>query len=163
MSAFRPTTSADYDFLIKMLGLAAGLPEDQQHHDQVLATPELSRYIIGWMRRDDLGVLAMDNSGTPIGAAWLRYLTAENPGYGYVSDDIPELSIAVIDRWRRRGVGRALLRAVLEAARGHGTSVVSLSTGRGSYQARLYASEGFRVVGSIEGGETVVMIADLTT
>ena len=41
--------------------------------------------------------------------AWLRRFTAAEPGYGYVADDVPELSIAVYPEFRRQRVGTLLL------------------------------------------------------
>jgi GNAT superfamily N-acetyltransferase len=108
------------------------------------------------MRPDDFGVVAVDSADRPVGAAWLRYLTAADPGYGYVRDDVPELSISVVEPWRGRGVGRALLRAALDAARDRDVRAVSLSVERANFAARLYAAEGFRTVESFENSDTMV-------
>ncbi|MET8086249.1 GNAT family N-acetyltransferase [Micromonospora sp. NPDC005237] len=87
---------------------------------------------------------------------WFRHLSAEDPGYGYVADDVPELTIGVLRAWRGRGVGRALLRTVLGAARDRGIRTVSLSVERANAAARLYASEGFRTVESFTDADTMV-------
>ena len=39
---------------------------------------------------------------------WVRLLRAEDRGYGYVDDDMPELTVAVKREWRGQGVGTAL-------------------------------------------------------
>lgn len=60
---------------------------------------------------------------------------------------MPELSIAVAPEWRGRGVGRALLVALIERARQDGEPGLSLSVSRRNPVARrLYESLGFRQV-----------------
>ena len=124
-----------------------------------MADPPLAHYVNGWMGSNDLGVIAVSPTGLPIGAAWLRYLPATEPGYGYVRDDVPELSMGVVASWRGRGVGRTLLRSVLDAARTAGVPAVSLSVERANIAARLYESEGFRAVKSFDHADT--MLVDL--
>ena len=103
--------------------------------------------------------LALDGSGRPIGAAWLRCFTADDPGYGFVADDVPELSIGVVDGWRGRGVGRALLRAVVRSAVEQGAQRISLSVERANRARELYLDEGFVVVE--EGRDADTMVLDL--
>ncbi|MFG3559032.1 GNAT family N-acetyltransferase [Micromonospora sp. NPDC047557] len=153
----RAATPADADFLVDMLVEAVNwLPERDWPRERILADPALAHYVTGWMRPTDVGVVAVDRAHRPLGAAWFRHLSAEDPGYGYVADDVPELTIGVRPAWRGRGVGRALLRAVLDAARDRGISTVSLSVERANAAARLYASEGFRTVESFEDADTMV-------
>ncbi|MET8367613.1 GNAT family N-acetyltransferase [Micromonospora sp. NPDC005252] len=132
------------------------LPERDWPRERILADPALAHYVTGWMRPTDVGVVAVDPAHRPLGAAWFRHLSAEDPGYGYVADDVPELTIGVRREWRGRGVGRALLRAVLDAARDRGIRTVSLSVERANAAARLYASEGFRTVESFTDADTMV-------
>ncbi|WP_435206989.1 GNAT family N-acetyltransferase [Micromonospora sp. bgisy143] len=153
----RTATSADHGFLVDMLVQAVNwLPERNWSREEILAKPELAHYVAGWMRPADFGVVAADPADRPVGAAWCRQLTAADPGYGYVSDDVPELTLGVVDSWRNRGVGRALLRAVLSVAAERGLPKVSLSVERANFAAQLYASEGFRTVKSFDDADTMV-------
>lgn len=153
----RAATSADHEFLVDMLVEAVNwLPERNWSRQQILANPALAHYVTGWMRPNDCGLVAVDRADRPVGAAWFRYLTATDPGYGYVSDDVPELSMGVVETWRGRGVGRVLLRAVLDDARERGIRTVSLSVERANFAARLYAAAGFRTVESFENADTMV-------
>lgn len=146
----RTAAPEDEPFLWKMLFEAAHMAEngatsvrDAQAH------PELARYVQGWMRPGDFGVIAEDRSGTPLGAAWVRLWTEHERGYGYVQDDVPELAIAVEREHRSRGVGRAMLTRLLELMQGEGTPGISLSVRAGSSAQRLYEQMGFvRVPGT---------------
>ncbi|MBM0225243.1 MULTISPECIES: GNAT family N-acetyltransferase [Micromonospora] len=155
--SIRTATSADSGFLVDMLMEAMNwLPERNWSRKEILTNPELAHYVTGWMQPGDFGVIAVDLADRPVGAAWCRYLTAADPGYGYVSDDVPELTIGVVESWRNRGVGRALLRAVLYVAHDWGLQAVSLSVERANFAARLYASEGFHTVESFDDADTMV-------
>lgn len=162
MAAFtiRSATSADADFLTDMLVAAVNWePRRDRSREEVMADPEAAHYVSGWMNSTDLGVVAVSSAGQPIGAAWLRYLPATDPGYGFVRDDVPELGMGVVASWRGQGVGRTLLRSVLDAARAAGITAVSLSVERANFAVRLYESEGFRTVESFDQSDT--MLADL--
>ena len=65
----------------------------------------------------DTAVIALVD-GFPVGAAWYRLFKAATPGYGFVDEQTPELAIAVVPNARGKGVGSALLDALLERARG---------------------------------------------
>jgi len=101
-----------------------------------LIRPEIAHYVTGWPAAGDLGVVA-DIDG-PVGAAWLRYLPTDDPGYGFVAMNIPELSIGVHPRHRGRGIGRELLRALSAAATERGILRVSLSVERANRARELY-------------------------
>ncbi|HEU4865918.1 MAG TPA: GNAT family N-acetyltransferase, partial [Actinomycetota bacterium] len=75
-----------------------------------------ARYVKGWGRPGDTVLIAIDD-GFPVGAAWYRLFRRENPGYGFVDEETPELAIAVVPNRRGRGIGEALLEALVERAR----------------------------------------------
>jgi ribosomal protein S18 acetylase RimI-like enzyme len=83
-------------------------------------------------------------------------LTADRPGYGYIADDVPELSIGVSPGQRGRGVGRALLEALIEAAASYGR--LSLSVEPENRAAELYRSLGFQKVGRNGGSDTMLLL-----
>lgn len=96
----------------------------------------------------------------PIGAAWLRFFAASDPGYGFVAADVPELSIGVAKPWRGQGVGRAWLRAIADQARSAGIREISLSVERQNYAHALYLNEGYQIVDSSDANSDT-MIKDL--
>jgi ribosomal protein S18 acetylase RimI-like enzyme len=98
-------------------------------------------------------------TGNRVGAAWLRRFSAAEPGYGFVDERTPELTIAVVPSRRRHGVGQELLDALLARARDAGHEQVSLSVEDGSPAVAFYERNGFTTVGGAEGG--VVMTRPL--
>ena len=117
----------------------------------LLSEDRLGRYLAGWGRPGDAAVVAVDARGAPLGAAWYRLFSRDEPGYGFVSESIPELSIGVRPAARRAGVGTALLRALVQLARDEGHAAVSLSVEPDNPARSLYERVGFRRVGG-EGG-----------
>jgi GNAT superfamily N-acetyltransferase len=131
----------------------------QKSRERIFSTPGIAHYIAGWPRATDLGVIAEGN-GQRVGAAWLRFLPASDPGYGFVASDVPELTVGVAASWRSRGVGRALLRAVAGQARSAGIAQISLSVERKNYAQKLYLSEGYQVMDS-SAADSDTMVKDL--
>ena len=124
---------------------------------QVVADTHTARYLGGWKRPDDFGLVAADDDGHPLGAVWARALPAATPGYGYVADDVPEIGMAVARGHHGRGVGSALLAGCLAQARGLGWRAVSLSVEDSNAAARaLYMRHGFVVVGRNGGSDTML-------
>ena len=96
-------------------------------------------------------LIAIDD-GFPIGAAWYRLFRKDQPGYGFVDEETPELAIAVVPSRRGRGIGEALIEALSERARADGFTALSLSVERGNEAlATFYGQHGFAVFG--EGDE----------
>lgn len=156
----RSASAADGEFLARMLVEAVNWhPDRNLPPSQITDDPVLARYVAFWPRDGDLGVVA-ETDGAPAGAAWLRLFPGDSPGFGYVADDVPELSMAVVAEWRARGVGRLLLRGLVRRARLAGHAAISLSVERANTRAhRLYTEEGFRVVES--GADADTMLLDL--
>ncbi|MGH7606159.1 MAG: GNAT family N-acetyltransferase [Gemmatimonadales bacterium] len=134
--------ASDEAFLWEMLAEAAYEPAGHALRED----PELARYVTGWGRDGDLGVLA-ETAGAPVGAAWLRLWGPRDRGYGYVDEDTPELTIGVRPGHRGQGVGTLLLGAILDDAVGV-YDAVSLSVRPDNRAMRLYERFGFRPVPS---------------
>lgn len=157
----RPANEQDVQFLKKMLYEAARWNPDwpREPIEEVLADPILVRYHAGWGRPGDGGVVA-EFEGEPVGAAWYRLFTPEAPGYGFVDEKIPELSIAVVPLHRRKGIGEALLRSCLVEAREEGFQALSLSVAAHNRSRMMYQRAGFEKVSESEG-DSWTMVANL--
>ena len=88
-------------------------------HSTRCRDPEIARYVADWGRAGDVALCALDRREEPVGAVWYRQFTAAEPGYGYVSDDVPELAIRGFPECRGQRVGSLLLGALVARAR-HG-------------------------------------------
>ena len=141
----RPVGHGDVRFLRDLLRHA--------YHWRLNEDPDLPvfRYVANWGREGDAGVIAFDGRGA-YGAAWYRLFSADEPGFGFVDEGTPELTIAVVPSRRRHGVGQELLDALVERAREAGYERVSLSVEEGSPAVAFYERNGFAPVGSAEGG-----------
>ncbi len=124
---------------------------------ELLARCEFRRYVERWGRRGDYGVLAEDEAGTALGAAWFRAFPADRGGFGFVAEDIPEISIAVRRPWRGHGLGNKLLSDLEKRARRSGIQALSLSVEEANSALRLYRRRGYRTVSRIGGSRTMIL------
>ena len=103
---------------------------------------EIGKLVSGWGRTGDRAVIA-EIDRRPSGAAWFRLWTESDHSYGYVSSDIPELGLGIVPQYRSQGIGRKLLRKLIDLARGDGFTGLSLSLDPANFARKLYESEGF--------------------
>lgn len=146
----------DLPHMADMLWEAAAVADvlREMGRTDALQLPGVAKYLEGWGRSGDFGVVAIDPTGRRLGAAWYRFFTAQNPGYGYISDEIPEITIGVDPESRGLGVGRALLEALCNGARERGLKAIGLSVDRENAAAVLYERVGFVDAGIVEASET---------
>src|SRR5687767_12308008 len=107
----------DMPFLARMLAFAASMDDDAKGLATVRSDPSLRSYLDDFGRAGDLGVVA-ERGADPIGAAWLRLLHGEPSPAKLWTQEVPELAIATVREVRGLGVGEAMLRALIERARG---------------------------------------------
>jgi GNAT superfamily N-acetyltransferase len=111
-------------------------------------------------RSGDRGVVAIDESSRPAGAAWYRLFTQDDRGYGFVDESTPEITLAVEPFARGRGVGEALMHALVAAARHEGRRALSLSVEEDNGRAlRSYTRLGFRRMGRGDGAWTMLYLS----
>jgi len=140
---YRLATNQDQEFLWEMLYQAVYVsPGDPAPSRDIIHLPELAKYVQSWGQPNDLGIIAEDEHGLPLGAAWIRLFTGEQRGYGYVADDYPELSVAMLPGQRGKGIGEQLIRQLLAQAQSRWAGV-SLSVQEQNPAARLYRRLGF--------------------
>ena len=154
----RPLTAEDVPFLRQMLDAAVFWRPPRRsllgRLRQRIVRPilrlivrrYLALYHAGWGRAGDLGFVG-EIDGQPVGAVWYRFFTTASHGDGFIDEETPELAIAVRHAHRGRGIGRALLLAIAEAARESGVKRIGLSVDHDNPAKRLYASVGYRAIG----------------
>ncbi|MDN5682797.1 GNAT family N-acetyltransferase [Corynebacterium glyciniphilum] len=150
---FRPAVDGDREFLRALYILTDQWGDEEQPVSEGI-DEELEAYVDRWTPDQPAVILDDLSSGTPtpVGGAWLRSFTSEAPGAGFVSDDIPEVAIALRPEFSGRGRGTALMSEMLETARAAGFPGVSLAVDLGNDRARhVYAKLGF-VDSTVNGG-----------
>lgn len=107
------------------------------------------RYGEAWTTSQCMGMLALPG-------AWLTVASigGEDAGFALsrsILDDAELLLLATRPRFRGRGVGGALVRAVLAEAKARGVVDLHLEVRAGNDAVRLYTREGFAKVGERRG------------
>jgi ribosomal protein S18 acetylase RimI-like enzyme len=121
-----------------------------------LESGPLAHYLLHWGRPGDRALIA-EARGRPVGAAWFRLLPAADRGYGYVADDIPEISVAILPEFRGTGIGTNLLHRLVAQAQQEGYRGISLSVDPRNRAFRLYERAGFQYVSADEGGSWTML------
>jgi ribosomal protein S18 acetylase RimI-like enzyme len=158
----RPLASSDQDFLWEALYEALWDPPDAPRRPrEVMERPYIRIYAENWgSQSDDLGFVAVDETGTPIGAIWSRLLSPPNQGGAFFNASTPQVGIAVFPAWQERRIGSQLMEHYLSAARKRYESV-SLSVHPANHRAiKLYPRAGFTQF-AVGGGGYLNMVVHL--
>ena len=145
---FRPLSAADHEVVREMMFQALFVRAgDEPFLRSVLDEPAIRRYYAGFGEvGTDAGVAAVVG-GEVVGACWFRLFAGDDRGYGWVADDVPELTIALAPGYRGQGFGTKLLHAVLAIAVEMGFGSISLSVDPDCPARRVYERAGFIHVG----------------
>ena len=161
----RLANADDIEFLRSMMYEASCWNSDEERPgiEEALNEPKVAAYVEDWVRPGDAGLIAVDDeSARPVGAAWYRIFTPDRTGYGFVDEQTPELAIAVLEEFRGRHIGTALVEGLKRLAKAQGHGRLSLAVEPKNLRARLlYAKTGFREVR--EDDEVIVMTGDVDT
>lgn len=137
----RNATESDRTYIARLNFLADVFGDESKPMEQE-SLDYYPYYVESW-KPEHGAIIAWDRIN-PAGGVWLRWGTAESHGYGHVEEGIPELAIAVEQRYKGQGVGTQLLNAATELAREMGAPGISLSVAYDNPRAaRLYRHVGF--------------------
>ncbi|MBN2764724.1 MAG: GNAT family N-acetyltransferase [Paludibacteraceae bacterium] len=153
----RPLEIYETSFLNEMLYHAVFVPEGEPALPRsIVHEPFIAAYTQNWGQSDtDIALLALAND-MPVGAIWVRNFTEANKAYGFVSEDIPEMAMALLPLYRNRGIGRRLLHEMINTLRGRNVRALSLSVDKANYAYVFYQKSGFELVSEDE--TSVVML-----
>ena len=98
----RELRADDRDLLLEATLCNVNWVEERFTRDDVLTNPYFRHYHDPW-QESDFGYVAENSNGRAIGVVWLRFFTADDPGFGFVDEATPELSIWVAEGERGRG------------------------------------------------------------
>ncbi|MEG0385007.1 MAG: GNAT family N-acetyltransferase [Solibacillus sp.] len=136
----------DIPFLRDMVYESAFVPEGQKPFPRtILDDPSVSKYVERWGKRNgDIGLIA-ENDEQAIGAIWLRQFDKVQKGYG--DDETPEIGIAILQDFRGKGIGNALMHALEAEAKNYGYQKLCLSVDPRNPACRLYEQRGYVYTG----------------
>ncbi len=160
----RPVRPEDVPFLKRMIyegavHEAAYPPGQRPSFEEALADPGVARFVEGWGRPGDFGVVAVED-GRPVGAAWCRLFGKDDPGWR-IDEETPDMSIAVVPDQQGHGWGGKLLTGLFEMAHRDGFEAITLNVGKWNRPAiTLYERNGFVVVD--EDDDTLLMRAEVS-
>lgn len=103
---------------------------------------ELCHYFDFKPARGDFGFVA-EQDGMTVGVIWLLFLDEKDPGFGFVAQGVPELSINVFSGYHAQGIGKTLMRTAMVEATIRKIECVSLSVEEGNPALKLYLDLGF--------------------
>jgi GNAT superfamily N-acetyltransferase len=130
----RPVRPDDAPFLKRMIyegtfHEAIYPPGRRPSLEEALADLGVARFVKGWDRPGDFGVVAIDDE-RPVGAAWCCLFGKDDPGWT-IDDKTPDMAIAVVPDQRGRAWGGKLIAELLKMARRKGFEAMSLNVGSG--------------------------------
>ena len=149
MSVIRNGGHLDVPFMRSMLTHAYNW-----HITQLDTEIPLAAYVDGWGRKGDTALIAIED-GHRLGAGWYRLFRAAAPGYGFIDEETPELTIAVVPGRRGEGIGHELLAGLLERAQVAGYPALSASVQRHHPEVGIFEQAGFETVGETEQALTM--------
>src|SRR4029079_4749641 len=124
------------------------------HVTQLDTEVPLSAYVDGWGRKGEPALIAIEE-GHRLGAGWFRLFRETAPGYGFVDEETPELTIAVVPGRRGEGIGHELLAGLLERAEAQGFPALSASVQKNHPEVSIFEQAGFVSVGEDDNSLTM--------
>jgi GNAT superfamily N-acetyltransferase len=108
----------------------------------------------------DAAIVAVGEAGAQLGAVWWHW---HRPPLARDADDnpLPELTVAVVEHARGKGIGTKLIEELAATAAARGFAALVLNVHLRNPAARLYTRTGFYVEGRGRGPFGVAMRRDL--
>lgn len=132
--------------VLKAVELTQGSASDVPTVDAIMRAAFDPKYGEAWTQGQCLGVMVMPG-------VWLTLAHVDEKPAGFalsraVAGEAELLLLATQPRFRRKGVGAALLRATIDAARTRGAERLHLEMRAGNEATALYQAHGFAQVGT---------------
>ena len=135
-------------FLSEMLYEAIFIPNGEKKlPKEIINEPELNIYIKDFGRKNDF-CLVVEKETKLIGAIWIRQFNESEKGFGFVNLETPELSMAIIEKYRGNGIGKIMLKQMLSKINELNFKQVSLSVDNRNFAYKFYKKNDFVEVNS---------------
>lgn len=136
------------DFLYEAIFIPEGVEPPPR---DIINKPELRVYVDGFGTQLHDRALAAEADGKVVGAVWVRVMD----DYGHIDNETPSFAISLYKEYRGKGIGTALMRAMLAILKENGYKRASLAVQKENYAVRLYLKVGFEIIG--ENQEEYIM------
>lgn len=154
---YRRIKDAEIPFLKEMLYEALFVPEGQPKFPKsILEEPNIQKYLKNWNQQTGDVAIVVKKDKELIGAIWGRTFKKSNKGYGFVSEEIPEISMAIKEAYRGYGIGTKLLELIEQAYLPLGVDKLSLSVDKLNPAKELYKRNGYQLYE--DAGTAVTML-----
>ena len=140
------------DFLYEAIFIPEGVTPPSR---DIIKDEALQIYVKDFGKQKDDICFVAEVDGRVVGAVWVRVID----DYGHIDDDTPSLSISVYKGYRNLGIGKALIKNVLEELKKRGYKKTSLSVQKANYASEIYKKAGYYVYEERE--EDYIMVYDL--
>lgn len=156
----RPIYDSEISLLKEFLYLAIFVPPGEDPFSrELLDEPMFLKEYAKWGRYGDIGLVALNNETEDItGMAWVRLFKENDPSFGFVDENTPDLVIAVKAKYHGKGIGTQLLRNLIHTLKNNGFNAISLSADERNPALRLYKRLGFEIIKHEEGESPVMLL-----
>ena len=150
----------DFPSLEKLQYEAIFIPEGVEPPPfEIIQQSEIEIYIRDFGKKQDDCCLLAEMDGKIIGGVWVRILSGEIKGFGYVDDETPEFAISLFKEYRNQGIGTKLMLEMIDYLKNKGHKKCSLAVQKDNYAVKMYKKVGFEIVK--EKDKEYLMICDL--
>lgn len=131
------------DFLYEAIFIPEGVEAPSR---EIIQLPELQVYITDFGKKpDDICFLA-EVDGKVAGAVWVRVME----DYGHLEEGVPSFAISLYKEYRGKGIGKELMKRMLQELAQRGYEKASLAVQKANYAVKMYQKVGFEIVGENE-------------
>ena len=126
---------------------------------EIIYRPEIAIYYKDFGTKQDDYCLVAELDGKIVGGVWVRIISGEVKGFGYVDDETPEFAISLFPAYRNQGIGTKLMLAMIDYLRNKGYKQCSLAVQKANYAVKMYKNVGFEIIREKE--EEYLMVCKL--
>ncbi len=156
----RPISDSEIQILKEFLYLAIFVgPDGAPYPKEIVDEPIFSKSYEKWGRTGDIALVALnDETKMIIGAAWVRLFKKNDPSFGFVDENTPNMVIAIKKEYRCKGIGTQLLNNLINTIKENGFNAISLSVDPRNPAIRLYKRLGFEIIKHVEGESYTMLL-----
>ena len=117
---------------------------------EIIYRPEIAIYFKDFGAKKDDYCLVAEIEGKIVGGVWVRIISGEVKGFGYVDDETPEFAISLFPEYRNQGIGTKLMFEMIDYLKNKGYKQCSLAVQKANYAVKMYKNVGFEIINELE-------------